>query len=274
MANSLPKQLRRGGTMQRGMPVVRFAAKVATQSATAVLATLIGGYVLTVLNPRTPDPARTATEPVAADARTLTREYVKSLRQGRELGREVGREDVAEVRPVVVLAPSKEIVVSKVAPPDALGRTVAPVARKENRLRAEATAAATPAVPAANAGPANVEPATGAPANLAPALGAPIVLTPATVAAIDGDDVAPDKPTQPNGAGPVFSAFSMLLGRAANATGDGINFVIDLPGRALGRGQESRNETRNPTRATSPPLRGREPGAAEAALPPLQYAGG
>ena len=53
---------------RRGMledrPIVRFVSKVATQSATAVLATLIGGYVLTALNLRsTSRPAKPQSQP-------------------------------------------------------------------------------------------------------------------------------------------------------------------------------------------------------------------
>ena len=41
----------------------------------------------------------------------------------------------------------------------------------------------------------------------------------------------------PEGAGgKVFSAISHILGAAANATGDSINFVIDLPGKAVAAG--------------------------------------
>ena len=58
--------------MLEDRPIVRFVSKVATQSATAVLAALIGGYVLTALNLRSTEPAREAAKPAAADERALT----------------------------------------------------------------------------------------------------------------------------------------------------------------------------------------------------------
>jgi hypothetical protein len=237
--------------MQRGMPVIRFAAKVATQSVTAVLATLLGGYLLTALNLRSSDPAQSPAAPAeVTEGRALTREYVKSLRQGHE--------DVAEVRPtgtppVVTEAPANETVVPKAAAVDALSsRTVTALARKENRIRTDvASSQPVVAIPAA-----------------APPLGAPIVLAPAAVAVVNNDDEQTAKPaaTEHQGKGSVFSAFSVLLGNAANAAGDGINFVIDLPAKAVGHGRE--------TRRTATPVRDSQPAAADTPRsPPLQFAG-
>jgi hypothetical protein len=107
-----------------------------------------------------------------------------------------------------------------------------------------------------------------APAVAAPPLGAPIVLEPAKLAVAAPDEPAPQKPDASRPAAPhedetVFSKFSTLLGSAANATGDGINFMIDLPGRALHQG-------RGPSQG-----QGSDAGSAAApqSVPPMQYAG-
>jgi hypothetical protein len=223
--------------MQRGLPVVRFVGKVATQSATAVLATLVGGYFLAALNLRGSDPAHTAAEPAAgaSEGRTLTREYVKSLREGRETA--------VEVRPVAapVSIPTDETVVTK-----AVGVVTPPVARKESRLRSEASATPPPPVVAA------------------PPLGAPVVLTPAPVAEAAVDD-QPHQVPEPHGQASVFSMFSTMVGKAANAAGDGINFVIDLPGRAIGRGRDPHHSAVTP--------HDRQPVATESPAGPLRFAG-
>lgn len=234
--------------MLRGMPVVRFAAKVLSQSATAVLATLLGGYVLTLINVRSPDQAQTAAEPAAAHQRALTREFVKSLREGH------ADEDVAEVRPIPAPVPNNETVVSKVGS-EAITTSRAAPARKENRLRPDVATTSGIAVPVS----APAQPDT------APALGAPIVLAPSNVATVAPDNAPPAQPAPPKERPTVFSAISTLIGSAANATGDGINFMIDLPGRALGGGKE--HLTRAPA-----PARGSQPAAGEAA-PPMQFAG-
>jgi hypothetical protein len=207
--------------MRRGIPLVRFAAKVATQSVTAVLATLLGGYFLTVLHLRAPEQPANSDEAATAD-RALTREYVKSLREG-------SREEVAEVRPT---APShanettvgKTAALENTAADEAVSRPVAPPARKESRIRPEA----------------------GAPQ--APPLGAPVVLAPVVVTV--ADPVPAPAPT-PQRSPTVFSVISSLIGTAANATGDSINFVIDLPGRALGRIKPS-SQVETPQRDARP----------------------
>lgn len=228
--------------MLENRPIVRFVSKVATQSATAVLATLIGGYVLTALNLRSNEPAREAAKPAATDERTLTREYVKSLREGRD-----GRDDIAEVIRTVPAEPEHETVVAKGAAgePAVVTRPGMASIRKENRIRTDV--AAVPPV-------------------AAPALGEPIVLAPAAVAAV-ADDPRAVRPraAEPTGVGVVFSTLSNALGSAANATGDTINFVIDLPARALGRKPDG------PTSQAAPVAPARAP--AESAVSPLRFAG-
>ena len=98
------------------------------------------------------------------------------------------------------------------------------------RPRSESTAVATTAVPAATPGPV-APPAAGstqsvsAPLAIDPALQPPVRVNPAS-------DVETEP--QPRGlAANVFSSLSVLAGTAANATGNTVNWVIDLPGKAI-----------------------------------------
>jgi len=228
--------------MLEDRPIIRFVSKVATQSATAVLATLIGGYVLTAFNLRTSEPAREAAKPAATDERALTREYVKSLREGRD-----GRDDIAEVIRTVPSEPAQETIVAKGAAgePAVVTRPGTGSIRKENRIRTDVAAA---------------------PPVAAPVLGEPIVLAPAAVAEVANDPRAVrPRSAEPTGVGAVFSTLSNALGSAANATGDTINFVIDLPARALGRKPEGS------TSQAAPVAPARAPAGVSA--PPLRFAG-
>jgi hypothetical protein len=231
-------------------PIIRFVSKVLAQSATAVLATLIGGYVLTALNLRTSEPVREAAKPAAVDERALTREYVKSLREGRD-----GRDDVAEV---IRTAPSpaepqdaNETIVAKgvAGQPALVTRPGALANRKEGRLHTD-TAAISPVV---------------VPPVAAPALGEPIVLAPAAVAeAADDPRAVRPRTAEPTGVGAVFSTLSNALGSAANATGDTINFMIDLPAKALGQKQTSAQPAVPVAPARAP---------ADTSAPSLRFAG-
>jgi hypothetical protein len=235
--------------MLEDRPIIRFVAKVATQSAGAVLATLIGGYVITALNLRNTEPAREASRPAAIDERALTREYVKSLREGRD-----GRDDIAEVIRAVPSAPEQQGVHETVVAKGVAGQPAvvgAPSIRKENRIRTDVAAA------------------PSAPPPMAAPLGEPIVLAPASVAAVEAEDSRVTRPpaAESTPVGTVFSTLSNALGNAANATGDTINFMIDLPAKALG--------TRQTERAASPstpavPARG----SADTSMPPpMRYTG-
>ena len=236
--------------MLEGRPIIRFAAKVATQSATAVLATLIGGYVLTALNLRNTEPTREASKPAATDERALTREYVKSLREGRD-----GRDDIAEVIRVTPSAAEQQDAHETVVAKGAAGQPAViavPSIRKENRIRTD-MAAASP---------------VAAPPTAAPALGEPIVLAPASVAVAAEDSRVTRPPAaEPTPVGTVFSTLSNALGNAANATGDTINFMIDLPAKALGTRQTERSV---PQSTPAVPARG----SADTSMPPpMRYTG-
>jgi hypothetical protein len=122
------------------------------------------------------------------------------------------------------------------APPDrALGAAPLPVARPAPpRARPDAPVIATPAAPAAPSG-------ATAPPVAATAQSAPLPLGPAdpasqpSVTANPPSGVEPEP--EPRGfAAKVFSSLSTVAGTAANATGNTVNWVIDLPGKAISAG--------------------------------------
>src|SRR5690606_16130284 len=117
------------------------------------------------------EPSREAARPPASvEERALTREFVRSLREGRD-----GHDDVAEVRPTAPLPDPHETIVAKGAAGEAVVIERNPVARKENRIRTDVAAA---------------------PAAVAPALGAPVELAPVAVtASLDDDPRAVRPPT-------------------------------------------------------------------------------
>jgi hypothetical protein len=118
--------------------------------------------------------------------------------------------------------------VAAVTPATPLPRVPAP------RIRTEPTpAVATP--PPAAAAPtvtAALPPATGAPV-AAPPAGA-IQLPPVTVNTTPLADGT--EPPRRSFVGNVFSSFSFIAGGAANVTGNTVNWVIDLPGKAISAG--------------------------------------
>ncbi len=122
------------------------------------------------------------------------------------------------------------------APPDrALGAAPLPVARPAPpRARPDAPVIAMPAAPAAPSG-------ATTPAVAATAQSAPLPLGPAdpasqpSVTANPPSGVEPEP--EPRGfAAKVFSSLSTVAGTAANATGNTVNWVIDLPGKAISAG--------------------------------------
>jgi hypothetical protein len=121
-------------------------------------------------------------------------------------------------------------------PPDrTLGAAPLPVARPAPpRARPDASVITMPAAPAATSG-------TTAPAVAAASQSAPLPLgttDPASqppVTANSSSGVEPEP--EPRGfAAKVFSSLSTVAGTAANATGNTVNWVIDLPGKAISAG--------------------------------------
>jgi cell division protein FtsN len=104
-------------------------------------------------------------------------------------------------------------------------------------LIAPAAPTVTASLPPAGAAPAGASP-TGAPTALpqvtvnAPAVNAPAVTAPTNVPA---GDLATG-PQQRGIVGNIFSGVSTIAGGAANITGNTVNWVIDLPGKAISAG--------------------------------------
>jgi hypothetical protein len=120
------------------------------------------------------------------------------------------------------------------APPDrTFGAAPLPVARPAPpRVRADTPVVAMPAPPAGTA----TAPAVAATAQSAPLpLGTTDPATQPSVTANSSSGLEPEP--EPRGfAAKVFSSLSTAAGTAANATGNTVNWVIDLPGKAISAG--------------------------------------
>jgi hypothetical protein len=149
-------------------------------------------------------------------------------------------------------------------PPDrTLGPAPLPVARPAPpRARPDAPVITMPAAPAATSG-------TTAPAVAAASQSAPLPLgttDPASqppVTANSSSGVEPEP--EPRGfAAKVFSSLSTVAGTAANATGNTVNWVIDLPGKAISAGGRlfgGDSPASNQPAGPSPPAAGAAPSA-------------
>lgn len=124
------------------------------------------------------------------------------------------------------------------APPDrapadrTFGAAPLPIARPAPpRARPEAPVIAMPAAPAAATAPPVATTAPAAPLPLGTA--DPATQSPVTANPPSGVEPEPE----PRGfAAKVFSSLSTVAGTAANATGNTVNWVIDLPGKAISAG--------------------------------------
>jgi hypothetical protein len=96
---------------------------------------------------------------------------------------------------------------------------------------------ATASVPAA-AAPSVITPNIAAPSISAPSVVQPAPLSPVVVSAAEPPppQMPPAPPVQRGPVGVVLSTLSSIVGHAANATGDTVNWVIDLPGKAVSAG--------------------------------------
>ena len=147
----------------------------------------------------------------------------------------------------------------RAAPERALGAAPLPVARPAPpRARPDAPVVAMPAAPAATSA-AVAPPGAAAPA----AQSAPLQLgtpDPAVKPPVTANPLPPvEREPEPRGfAANVFSSLSTIAGTAANATGNTVNWVIDLPGKAisaggrlLGRDSATGNQPAGPDAAPS-----------------------
>jgi hypothetical protein len=188
----------------------------------------------------------------AEERRGLTRQMLKARRENPQ--------EPAEVRPTPTSRPADSgpaeapVVDSKVpakaaadrtppdrtppdhAPPDrTFGAAPLPVARPAPpRARPDAPVIAVPAAPAAPSG-AQVPPVAATAPSAPLPLGPTDPASQSSVTANLPSGVEPEP--EPRGfAAKVFSSLSTAAGTAANATGNTVNWVIDLPGKAISAG--------------------------------------
>jgi hypothetical protein len=249
--------------MGRFPALVRFGSKLVLEIMPSVAATVIGGYLLTQLHfSHTPEPAAPQPPPQAAAAPApAPTPDIPTVREDRAAMREMLKErrenpePPAVVRPVVTAAP-----VTAPANPPAAVTAQLPAAMDSispNEPVEHAVAPSRPNVAAApfvlpRARPDSVAavyapaPPPGLPQ--APTVGtdSPLQVAPATPGAPTAPVGPVANPAQPPLAPPVmaeapprrgvFSAISSIVGSAASATGNTVNWVIDLPGKAIDAG--------------------------------------
>jgi hypothetical protein len=238
----------------------------------------------------TPDPPAVTTLQndglSAEERRELTRQMLKERRENPEQPAEV--KPIPSLRPATEtadLAPpvaAPQVSDPQVAAPQIIVPEPKPRVEPEAKPRPEAArpavAAVTPVPPApplpraprARPEPAQsaAAPASAAPASIAPpvgtvtaavpaAPGAPVAvpgaatpLPPVTVNTTPVD--AAVEPPRRSFAGSVFSSFSSIAGGAANVTGNTVNWVIDLPGKAISAGGRLLGGSPAPTPVPAP----------------------
>jgi hypothetical protein len=180
----------------------------------------------------------------AEERRELTRQMLKARRENQE--------EPARVRPTA--KPSTTGPSTTGAAED----TVIDAKARTDRMPAAAPSPAVPPLPAARPAVARVRPDSVAPAATAPpappasaTLPPPAVITPPVATQPSSADASLLPPAGVNVNPPlggefeppprglvanVFSSISVLAGSAANATGNSVNWVIDLPGKAISAG--------------------------------------
>jgi hypothetical protein len=253
--------------MGRFPALVKYGSKLVLEILPSVAATVIGGYLLTQLHfSRAPEPPAQPQQAAATPAPSSTPE-VPTVREDRAAMREVLKErrenpePLAVVRPVVAVAPAAVPASTPANPPAPVTAQLPPAMDSiaPNEPLERAAAPARPSVAAApvvlpRARPESVAsvyapaPPPGLPPAPAVGMDAPLQVTPVTPAApaastapagpVVAGPVQPPvtPPAAPAPRGGVFSALSSIVGGAASATGNTVNWVIDLPGKAIEAG--------------------------------------
>jgi hypothetical protein len=248
------------GRLGRVPKFFRVGSRLVLEILPSVAATVIGGYLLAQLHfgrasdPSPPQIAATTAqeaEPTVGQDRAAMREVLKVRREKPE--------QPAQVRPIATSAPASPAAPTSVppAPRTAPAMTAAlpvgldSIAPRDSVARpapapSRPAVAATTAVPAAPRPDAEGEayvpaPPPGLPSAPARDVDAPTVIVPSTAtetpaAAPNATPAAPAQPAQHGPVGVVFSTLSGFVGHAANATGHTVNWVIDLPGKAISAG--------------------------------------
>ncbi len=302
--------------MKQAVPYFgRFLSKLVMEIIPGALVSVLAAYLLGMLHlgaepAATPSPSVTAVQNdglSADERRELTRQMLKERRENPEETVEV--KPVPSLRPAALPAETAEL--SGAAPHDHVAAPPAVQAIAEPKLHAETEAKprteprteprpaavatiappTTPlprlpaprvkteaaAVPAlAPAGPtvtASLPPVSSAPVAVPPP-GAPTPLPQVTVNAPAGDLAT--QPQQRGIVGNIFSGVSTIAGGAANITGNTVNWVIDLPGKAIsaggklitGNGSTPAAAPGNASAGNAAAGNGSSPGSAAPAAPP------
>ena len=261
--------------MKQAVPYFgRFLSKLVLEIIPGALVSVLAAYLLGMLHlgaepAATPSPSVTAVQNdglSADERRELTRQMLKERRENPEETVEV--KPVPSLRPAALPTETAELsgavphdhvtappAVQAIAEPKLHAETEAkprteprpaavatisppttPLPRIPGpRVKTEAAAALAPpvAVPSAPTVTASLPPVSSAPAAVPPP-GAPTPLPQVTVNAPAGDLAT--QPQQRGIVGNIFSGVSTIAGGAANITGNTVNWVIDLPGKAISAG--------------------------------------
>jgi hypothetical protein len=287
----------------------RFLSKFVFEIIPGALVSVLAAYFLSMLHlargaePTADPPALTTlqNDGLSADERReLTRQMLKERRENPEQPAEV--KPIPSLRPTAPAAETADLAPSVAAPQVSAPQVAAPqVIVPEPKPRSEpeakprpeaarpAVAAVTPVPPLPRAAaprarpepvqsaaaPASAVPPAGAVTAAVPAApGAPVTvpgaatpLPPVTVNTTPVD--AAVEPPRRSFVGSVFSSFSSIAGGAANVTGNTVNWVIDLPGKAISAGGRLLSGSPAPAPVPAPAAAPAPPGApgAPAAAP-------
>jgi hypothetical protein len=250
--------------MGRLPALAKYGSKLVLEIMPSVAATVIGGYLLTQLHfSRTPEqpapPQPTPAAATVAPAPSTTAE-IPTVREDRAAMREVLKErrenpeaPAVVVRPVVTAAPAPAsapadqpapvtaqlpAAMDSIAPHEPVERAPAParpsVAATVALPRARPESVASVYAPAPPPGlPRAPAVSTDAPLQVAPVPPPPASAGPVVAGAAQPPTVPPPTPEPRRG---VFGTISSIVGGAASATGNTVNWVIDLPGKAIEAG--------------------------------------
>ncbi|HEX4556921.1 MAG TPA: hypothetical protein VH249_23225 [Xanthobacteraceae bacterium] len=245
--------------------LLRLGSKLVLEILPSIAATVIGGYLLTQLHfsrtSETPPPAAVAVAapetPTVGEERAAIRDVLKARRENPQAP-EVVRPKPATTASVPAGPPapaateptaSSEPAERASSRPSVAVATAPPARRDPDVPRPRPEAAASVYVPAP---PHGMPVATAVP--VAPAVpvvpAAPSVAAPAAASEPPAQALSPVVVSAPPAAaqmapppvvnrgpvGTVLSGISVFVGHAANATGNTVNWVIDLPGKAIEAG--------------------------------------
>jgi hypothetical protein len=241
--------------------LVRLGSKLVLEILPSIAATVIGGYLLTQLHfsrstPEAPPAAAVAVAvpetPTVGEERAAIRDVLKARRENPQTP------EVVRPKPATTASVPAGPAASAATEPAASSETVerapsrpsvavatAPPARREldvPRPRPEAAASVyvpapphgmqvAPAVPVVAAVPSAAAPAAASEPP-AQALSPVVVSAPPATAQM----ASPPPVVNRGPVGTVLSGISVFVGHAANATGNTVNWVIDLPGKAIEAG--------------------------------------